>query len=164
MPVREAVRAARRIVIKIGSSSLTSAGGGLDRNRVESLVEAVSAVDAQIVLVSSGAIAAGMSGLELPNRPSAVVAISDKTALGAMEAIRESGLRIPQDISIAGIDDIAESAFTRPPLTTIHIPKYEMGVVALRKLDRLIEGEPEIPVQSLVYSELVVRESCAPHR
>jgi LacI family transcriptional regulator len=102
--------------------------------------------------------------LELPNRPSAVVAISDKTALGAMEAIRESGLRIPQDISIASIDDIAESAFTRPPLTTIHIPKYEMGVVALRKLDRLIEGEPEIPVQSLVYSELVVRESCAPHR
>jgi DNA-binding LacI/PurR family transcriptional regulator len=98
--------------------------------------------------------------LELPERPTAVVAISDKTALGAMDAIKESRLRIPEDISIVSIDDIAESAFTRPPLTTIRIPKYEMGVIAFHKLHQLIRGESEIPVQSVVCSDLIVRESC----
>ncbi|MBI1279834.1 MAG: LacI family DNA-binding transcriptional regulator [Anaerolineaceae bacterium] len=98
--------------------------------------------------------------LRLPERPTAVVAISDKTALGAMEAVKEHGLRIPEDISIVSIDDIAESAYTRPPLTTIRIPKYEMGVVAFDKLQRLMLGESELPVQSVVYSDLIVRESC----
>ena len=98
--------------------------------------------------------------LRLPQRPTAVVAISDKTALGAMEAIKEYGLRIPDDISIVSIDDISESAYTRPPLTTMRIPKYEMGVVAFNKLHRLIQGEMELPVQSIVYSDLIERESC----
>ena len=98
--------------------------------------------------------------LKLSHRPTAVVAISDKTALGAMEAAKEHGLRIPEDISIVSIDDISESAYTRPPLTTVRIPKYEMGVVAFDKLQRLMQGESEVPVQSIVYSDLIVRESC----
>ncbi len=98
--------------------------------------------------------------LKLSHRPTAVVAISDKTALGAMEAAKEHGLRIPEDISIVSIDDISESAYTRPPLTTVRIPKYEMGVVAFDKLERLMQGESEVPVQSIVYSDLIVRESC----
>ena len=98
--------------------------------------------------------------LQLPQRPTAVVAISDKTAFGAMEAIKESGLRIPTDIAIASIDDVAESAYTRPPLTSFHIPRAEMGVLAMQKLHRLISGEPEIAVKSIVYGDLVVRESC----
>ncbi len=93
-------------------------------------------------------------------RPSAVVAISDKTAFGAMEAIREAGLHIPQDISIVSIDDVRDSAFTRPPLTTFRIPKQEMGILAMQKLHRLIRGQNEIPVKSIVYGELIVRESC----
>lgn len=92
--------------------------------------------------------------------PTAVVAISDKTALGAMEAIREAGLRIPDDIAIASIDNTLESGYARPPLTTVHIPKYEIGILAMRKLHRLIKGEDTIPVKSIVYSELIVRESC----
>ncbi len=98
--------------------------------------------------------------LHLPNRPTAVVAISDKTALGAIEAIKEHGLRIPDDISIVSMDNIAESAYTRPPLTTISVPKYEMGAVAFDKLHRLISGELDIPVQSILYSDFIVRESC----
>jgi LacI family transcriptional regulator len=98
--------------------------------------------------------------LELPHRPTGVIAISDKTAFGAMEAIREAGLRIPYDVAIGSIDNTAESAYTRPPLTTVHIPKYEIGVLALRKLHRLIEGEETIPIKSIVYSELIARESC----
>jgi DNA-binding LacI/PurR family transcriptional regulator len=98
--------------------------------------------------------------LDSQHYPTAVIAISDKTAFGAMEAIREAGLSIPRDIAIGSIDNTAESGFTRPPLTTVHIPKYEIGVLALRKLHRLIEGEETIPIKSIVYSELVVRESC----
>jgi DNA-binding LacI/PurR family transcriptional regulator len=98
--------------------------------------------------------------LELRDHPTAVIAISDKTAFGAMEAIREAGLSIPRDIAIGSIDNTIESGYTRPPLTTVHIPKYEIGVLAMRKLHRLIEGNETISVKSLVYSELIVRESC----
>jgi DNA-binding LacI/PurR family transcriptional regulator len=98
--------------------------------------------------------------LRLPQRPTAIVAISDKTAFGAMEAIKEAGLRIPEDIAIASIDDVSESAYMRPPLTSVHIPRLEMGILAMQKLHRLITGEPEVVVKSVVYGELVVRESC----
>ena len=99
--------------------------------------------------------------LELDHRPTAVIAISDKTALGAMEAIREAGLRIPQDIAVVGIDNIGESAHSRPPLTTVHIPKREMGILAFRRVKHLINSEEaDIPVKMLVYGELIVRESC----
>ncbi len=96
--------------------------------------------------------------------PTAVIAISDKTAFGAMEAIREVGLKIPDDIAIASIDNTLESAYTRPPLTTVNIPKFDMGVLALQKLHRLIQGEDTIPVKTIVYSELIVRESCGATR
>lgn len=97
--------------------------------------------------------------LQQDSYPTAVVAISDKTAFGAMEAIKEAGLRIPEDIAIVSIDDVAESAYTRPPLTCFHIPRADMGILAMQKLHRLITGEAEIPVKSIVYGELVVRAS-----
>jgi DNA-binding LacI/PurR family transcriptional regulator len=98
--------------------------------------------------------------LALSQLPTAVVAISDKTAFGAMSAIAEAGLRIPHDISIISIDDVADSAYTRPPLTTFHIPRREIGVVAMRKLHHLVNGDQESPVKSVTYGDLVVRESC----
>ncbi|MGH2560026.1 MAG: LacI family DNA-binding transcriptional regulator [Thermomicrobiales bacterium] len=97
--------------------------------------------------------------LRLPERPTAVVAVSDKTAFGAMEAIKEAGLRIPADIAIVGIDDVVESAYTDPPLTTFLMPRHEMGVIAMRKLHHLITADWEPVAKSVVYGELVVRES-----
>jgi glutamate 5-kinase len=67
--VREQVTGARRIVVKVGSSSLTTAAGGLDEGRVDALVEALAATPAEVVVVSSGAIAAGLAPLGLPRRP-----------------------------------------------------------------------------------------------
>ncbi len=95
-------------------------------------------------------------------RPTAVVAISDKTAFGAMSALNEAGLRIPEDMSIISIDNVSESAYTQPPLTTFNIPKDEMGILAMRILHRIIAGDQEIPVKSIVYGDLVVRETCSP--
>ncbi len=102
--------------------------------------------------------------LALPRKPTAVVAISDKTAFGAMSAIREAGLSIPGDIAIVSIDNVADSVYTHPPLTTYHIPRREMGVLAMQKLHHIIEGRPEIAVKSVVYGELIVRESCGATR
>ncbi len=101
--------------------------------------------------------------LRLSERPTAVVAISDKAAFGAMEAIREADLRIPEDMAIVSIDDVVESAYTRPPLTTVRIPRDEMGALAMQKLHRLICWEREVTAKSVVYSELIVRESCGAH-
>jgi DNA-binding LacI/PurR family transcriptional regulator len=98
--------------------------------------------------------------LQLARRPTAIVAISDKTAFGAMEAIKEAGLRIPADIAVVSIDDVAESAYTHPPLSSFHIPRTEIGMLAMQKLQRLINGEPEIVVKSIVYGDLVIRGSC----
>jgi DNA-binding LacI/PurR family transcriptional regulator len=97
--------------------------------------------------------------LRQPNRPTAVVAVSDKTAFGAMEAIKEAGLRIPEDIAIAGIDDVHESAYTHPPLTTFHMPRQDMGVIAMRKLHYLIAADRQPPAKTVLYGELIVRES-----
>jgi LacI family transcriptional regulator len=97
--------------------------------------------------------------LALPHRPTAVVAVSDKTALGALEVIREAGLSIPQDIALAGIDDVNESAYAQPPLTTYRIPRRQMGTIAMQKLHRLMSDQPEIPARTVVYGELIVRES-----
>jgi LacI family transcriptional regulator len=98
--------------------------------------------------------------LKQPQRPTAVVAISDKTAFGAIEAIKEAGLRIPEDIALISIDDVAESEHTRPALTTYHIPRADMGILAMQRMHRLINDEPEVAVRSIVYGRLVVRESC----
>ena len=100
--------------------------------------------------------------LALERHPTAVIAISDKTAIGAMDAIREAGLRIPDDIAIGSIDNTRESQFTRPPLTTVHIPKYELGMLAMRKLNRILMGEDTAAFKSVVYSKLIVRESSGP--
>ncbi len=102
--------------------------------------------------------------LALDHRPTAVIAISDKTAIGAMDAIREAGLRIPDDIAIGSIDNTRESQFVRPPLTTVHIPKYEIGVLAMQKLDRIIAGDQITAFKTVVYSQLIVRESCGSAR
>jgi DNA-binding LacI/PurR family transcriptional regulator len=102
--------------------------------------------------------------LALDRRPTAVIAISDKTAIGALDAIREAGLRTPDDIAIGSIDNTRESQFLRPPLTTVHIPKYEIGMLAMQKLNRIITGEDTTASKTVVYSELIVRQSCGSAR
>ena len=98
--------------------------------------------------------------LKLPKRPTAIVTVHDMIGFSAMEAIKEAGLRIPQDMAVDSIDDVVESAHTRPSLTSFRIPRTEIGVLAMQKLHRLIKGESEIAVKSVVHGDLVVRASC----
>jgi LacI family transcriptional regulator len=99
--------------------------------------------------------------LRSSSRPTAVVAVSDKTAFGAIEAIKEAGLRIPEDIAVAGIDDVHESAYSQPALTTFRMPRHEMGVVAMRKLHTRMASEREPTAKIVLYGELILRESTA---
>jgi len=89
----------------------------------------------------------------------AVVAANDHMAIGALELLRERGLRVPEDIAVVGFDDIGEGQYHGIPLTTVRQLFYTAGQQATRTLLRRIRGQ-EVPAQSLAPAELVVRRSC----
>ncbi len=99
--------------------------------------------------------------LRLSRPPTAIFASSDQMAFGAYEAVRRRGLRVPDDISVVGFDDLPESRWTSPPLTTVRQPLAEMGLLAARTVLRMARGENiETPRVELA-TELVIRDSSA---
>jgi LacI family transcriptional regulator len=102
--------------------------------------------------------------LALPEPPTAVFAISDRAALGALDAIREAGLAVPEDISLVGFDDVLYAEHALPPLTTVHYARDQMGSLAMQRLIAAIRGGRGLPVRTTFYTELVVRASTAPPR
>jgi LacI family transcriptional regulator len=96
----------------------------------------------------------------LPAKPDAVFAASDAMAFGAMRAIREAGLSVPQDISIVGYDDLPAAAQVTPPLTSIRQPTERMGSLAVDTLIDLIENPQPQTKHLLLATELIVRSSC----
>lgn len=93
--------------------------------------------------------------------PTVFVAINDEAALGVLMALRESGLGVPQDISVAGFDDIPEAADYEPPLTTVRIRLAEMGRLAARALVRQVRSKRFAPTRVTLRPELIVRGSTA---
>jgi DNA-binding LacI/PurR family transcriptional regulator len=92
--------------------------------------------------------------------PDAVFAVNDPSAFGAMDAIEDHGLSVPDDIAIVGFSDDIRAGLMAPSLTTVRQPAYQIGKIAADKLIRLIENENE-PVENIeVKTELVIRESC----
>jgi DNA-binding LacI/PurR family transcriptional regulator len=98
--------------------------------------------------------------LSMRQPPTAVFAASDMLAVGALAASREKGLRVPEDVSIAGFDDIDFAAFCNPPLTTVRVPAAQMGEMAVEMLVEMIEGNSMEAKQITLNTELVIRESC----
>jgi len=99
--------------------------------------------------------------LALPIRPTAIFATNDLMALGAVEAALDQGLRVPGDLSVAGLDDIMLGAHVRPPLTTVAIPKQDLAKQAIELLLRYIDGVESEPVSLTVRPHLVIRHSTA---
>ncbi len=99
--------------------------------------------------------------LHLPERPDAVIAANDLMAMGAMRAIQEQGLRIPEDIALVGYDDIALTAYTSPPLTTIRQSGDKMGQMAAEVLIAAIAGDGEREHSVVIEPELVLRGTVA---
>jgi alanine racemase len=91
-------------------------------------------------------------------RPTAVLAVSDIIALGALRAARRLGVRVPLDLEVIGFDDIPLAAASQPPLSTVHQPIAEKGRVAIRLLIReLDEGAPRERI--VLPTELILRET-----
>jgi DNA-binding LacI/PurR family transcriptional regulator len=101
--------------------------------------------------------------LELPEPPTAIFAVNDIIALGAIQAAHMAGCRVPQELSIIGMDDIFASETTYPPLTTVAKPKYEIGATAAQYLlARIQDTGQEEPFHTLLPCKLIERHSTAP--
>jgi LacI family transcriptional regulator len=99
--------------------------------------------------------------LERADRPTAIFAANDVSAIAAMETARALGLVVPRDLSVIGFDNVPESALCEPPLTTIEQPIQRMGFEAVELLIGLIEQRPDLETQRMLPTRLVVRGSCA---
>ncbi len=102
--------------------------------------------------------------LELEEIPTAVVVANDMMALGAMAEFKAGGLRVPEDISIVGFDDIAFASLCEPPLTTVCSPRVEMGRRAIEALMMTIEKNGQTGTEIKIPTYLIVRKSTAPLR
>ena len=108
-----------------------------------------------------GGIAAMDRLMALPEPPTAVFCYNDMTALGVLRSARMHGLRVPQDVSLVGFDDLFIATYTQPQLTTVRQPMQKMGRMAMESLLNLMSGEPSAESVKLP-AELIVRESTAP--
>ena len=106
--------------------------------------------------------AAADSLLDLPEPPTAIFAFNDNIAIGAIQAARARGLRVPEDVSIVGFDDVEYATIVTPALTTVRQPLAEMGRTAVSLLIRLLDGQRFETLHVELATRLVVRESTAP--
>jgi LacI family transcriptional regulator len=136
-------------------------------NRLEgySMALAEAGIELDPLLIQEGDFTAqsgliGVNGLLARGRPfTAVFCANDMMAFGARLALQRHGIRVPDDVSIVGFDDQAESSYVSPPLTTVRQPGVEMGELAARTLLKMIQGEPcKVPI---LHGELQYRESVA---
>lgn len=100
--------------------------------------------------------------LDLPDRPTALVGFCDKSAVGALRAAHERGLRVPDDLSVTGFDDIDLSRATQPMLTTVRQPLQEMGRMAVTLLMHLLERHKLEALHIELATDLVIRGSTGP--
>jgi LacI family transcriptional regulator len=107
---------------------------------------------------------AAMEMLKGGLRPTAIFAISDIMAMGAINAVFDKGLSCPEDVSVIGFDNIDLSEATRPPLTTVSQPMYEIGAIAARMLIKIINDENLESSQVILKHRLVLRNSVIPVR
>jgi LacI family transcriptional regulator len=100
--------------------------------------------------------------LDLPEPPTAIFAFNDNIAIGAIQAARARGIRVPEELSIVGFDDIEHATIVTPALTTVRQPLAEMGRTAVSLLMRLLEGQRFETLHVELATRLVVRDSTAP--
>ncbi|MFD7658217.1 LacI family DNA-binding transcriptional regulator [Actinosynnema sp. NPDC059797] len=155
----------RRIAMITGPDHLLCFRARLDGYRA-ALEAAGLAVDPALVARAEPTREAGHLAarglLGLPDRPTAIFAGNDLQALGVYQAAREAGLRVPDDLSVVGFDDLPVAALVDPPLTTVHQPLVEMAVAATELALALGRGETPPQVGLELATTLTVRRSTAP--
>jgi len=93
--------------------------------------------------------------------PTAIFASNDTMAMAAMDAVRDKGLRVPEDVSILGFDDIPQAAMVRPALTTVRQPLEQMGRVATQMLLDILKNAQINPTRIELPTELIIRSTTA---
>ncbi|HTX01827.1 MAG TPA: substrate-binding domain-containing protein, partial [Acidimicrobiales bacterium] len=155
----------RRIGTITGRPSVLCSQARLDGYRA-ALERAGVPLDPSLVAVGDfhyeSALAAAWRMLDLADRPTAIFAASDVQAMGVYEAARQHQLRLPDDLSVVGFDDVPMAAWASPPLTTLHQPLAEMAALAVRSL--LAPAGTVLSERVELATSLVVRASTAPPR
>jgi len=120
------------------------------------------------VLESNYRVDAGASAVRAilaePEIPTVIFCGSDLIAMGAMSALEEAGVKVPEDVSVIGIDDISFAFLARPPLTTISVPRERLGTIAFQSLEKMLKLKRRKGADYYLETELVVRKSTAPAR
>lgn len=111
--------------------------------------------------VDTGAHAAARL-VTLPSRPTAVLCSNDLTALGATRSFVRCGLHVPRDVSVVGADDIPFATLAQPALTTVRIPREQLGAVAFAKLHAMLASPRQAGTETTLATQLVIRESTGP--
>ena len=130
----------------------------------EALAAAGIAIDPD--LIAEGAFDAqsghrAMAEILARTTPEAIFVASDVVAIGAIAGLRDAGLTVPRDVSVVSFDAIPLAAYLDPPLTTIRLPAYDLGLAAGRAILERIAGRP-VAARTLLPTELIVRASTAP--
>jgi LacI family transcriptional regulator len=155
----------RRIAALSGRPQLVCSQERVEGYRA-ALGRAGIAVDERLVLFGDFGTSSGQTGaravLDLPDPPTAIFAGSDMQAFGVYQEAAARGLRIPEDLSVVGFDDIAFSELTTPPLTTVRQPLARMAAEAVRLRLAAGDGMPDPPPRVELATHLVVRGSTGP--
>jgi LacI family transcriptional regulator len=167
---------ATKYLIDLGHRDIACVSGPIDllpsRDRVVGYLRALKEAGIRFRLdylvrsdfTSEGGYNAFTQLLALKQPPTAIFASNDLMAIGGICAASEARVRIPEDLSVMGYDDIALASFSTPRLTTVAQPKYEMGELTARVLVDRIAGVNRAPHREKLQSELIVRQSTAPLR
>jgi len=123
------------------------------------------AVDEQLIVEGDYTEGSGSMGMQrlLSASPTAVFAASDAMAIGALKALREAGLRVPEDVALVSFDDLPVAAAVDPALTTVRQPMERLGSMAADLLLNLLENPPDVPAPAhriILPAKLIVRDSC----
>jgi len=162
MAVEHLIRLGRRRIAHItGHLTITDGQDRLQGYRL-ALQRADMPVDENLIFPGYFTREYGYIGMKalLKHKPDAVFAAGDTTAQGALQAIQEAGLRVPDDIALVGFDDLDVATQTVPKLTTIRQPVQQKGSVAASLLIDMVDGQANGPQRVLLPTELVIRQSC----
>jgi LacI family transcriptional regulator len=161
-------RIAARYLFDLGHRNILVLNGPAEinafRDRLQGVQEVFSTCESARILLQEhfdeeAGYEATQALLDKNEKPTAILALSDWMAIGAMRALHDRGLRVPQDISVMGFSDLPVTEVLSPPLTTIRIPQRKLGALTVHLLHSLIRGEIVSPIGMVVPLELVVRQS-----
>lgn len=169
---RQAAYAATKHLIQLGHRRIAYIGETEAENRFSGFCDAISEhrlskrkeYIANVILSSEGGYQGAKGLLEHGCDATAFFCCNDITAIGAMRAFQEAGLRIPEDVSVISIDDIDTAQYLNPMLTTVHIPVDEMGKMTAKTLIDRIEAGHQLPVKISLPFYIAVRDSCGEPR